>query len=268
MRTYSRLLLAVLALVAAPVSAMQFTSTLSSLRVQARPGEVADRFFELHLVDGQAAARFAMKIEDWWSSEDGSQSFYRPAGALPRSCGAWAMPTPALTTVGGGGTLRVRVRVAVPRTARPGGYWCVLTLDEVADPRLAPPGVAVQFLSSVTVGVFVYVGPLERAATIEEVTIDGPTLSVLVANAGNTPLAVEGRVEFLPRPGGTPVAVVALPRSTLLLDPQPRRRVRVRLPDAAHLPPGRYLVRVLLDIGLDHYLGVQKDVDLAAGTGR
>ena len=35
-----------------------------------------------------------------------------------------------------------------------------------------------------------------------------------------------------------------------------------RLPDAAALPSGRYLVRVVLDIGLDHYIGVQREMEI------
>ena len=34
----------------------------------------------------------------------------------------------------------------------------------------------------------------------------------------------------------------------------------MRFADAAE--PGRYLVRAILDIGIDHYLGVQKEMEI------
>jgi hypothetical protein len=146
---------------------------------------------------------------------------------------------------------------------KPGGHWCALTIDEVPDPkRVLPDGVGIRFLSSISVGIFVEVGPVERAARIIDPQIDDAKVSVKLQNEGNCPLGVEGRVEFI-RPGEkTPAAVVTFARTTVLPEPVTTGIMSASLPDAAVLPSGTYLVRVILDIGLDHYIGKQKEMQI------
>ena len=52
----------------------------------------------------------------------------------------------------------------------------------------------------------------------------------------------------------------------LLLAPVNTRIFTADLPDVKTLPPGRYLVRAILDIGLDHYIGVQKELDVTSAN--
>ncbi len=59
-----------------------------------------------------------------------------------------------------------RLTVSVSPEAVPGGYWCVLTVDELPDPLAVKEGVGIHFMASVSVGVFVYVGEQQRAAEI------------------------------------------------------------------------------------------------------
>ena len=51
-----------------------------------------------------------------------------------------------------------------------------------------------------------------------------------------------------------------LQRTTILTEPIASRRVSIALPDLAALPAGRYMAQVVLDLGLDHDVGVQKDL--------
>jgi hypothetical protein len=235
-------ILAGLALAAAPAAAIEFTSSLDSIKIAGGPGETVQRHFQLRLSPRDARVHFRSRVEDWWQSEDGSQSFYRPAGSLPRSCGGWITLNPVETAVEPGGTLDVRVTAEIPSDVRPGGYWCVLTVDQKPDPMADDRNVAIRFLSSVSVGIFVEIEPVRRAAEITGVEIG------------------DGKI----RPGSAvPVSSTVVPRATVLTGPVPTRLLAARLPDAAALPPGRYLVRVLLDIGVDHYLGVQKEVELS-----
>jgi hypothetical protein len=268
-RSRATILLAAAGLLAAAHgSAVQFTSSFSPIRIGARPGQVVTRTFQMRLTQKSEGARFKARAEDWWASEDGKQSFYQPAGTLPRSCAPWVSLNPAETSVEPGGTLEIRVTTAVPADATGGGYWCVLTIDQVLDPLAAPTGVGIQFLASISVGIFVDLPPVERAARIEGVEVGEERAMVRLRNAGNTPLAVEGRFEFYPPGGGAAaVATVPLPRTTLLLDPAPTRQIAAQLPDASILPGGRYLVRVVLDIGLDRYLGAQKEMEVRRGAG-
>lgn len=259
-RLRSLLLGACLAFVPEAVAAIEFTSSFESIKIEARPGEIVHRSFELHLAPGERRAHFRSRVEDWWQSEDGSQSFYRPPGTLSRSCGPWIELDPVETAVEPGGTLAVRVTAAVPREVAPGGYWCVLTIDELPDPLAAPrEGIEIRFLSSVSVGIFISIEPVSRAAEIRDVRISAGEARIAVSNRGDVPLGVEGRIELL-RPGTREtVATAVIPRSTVLTEPISSRTLTARLPA---VPAGRYLVLVILDVGLDHYLGIQRELEI------
>ena len=78
---------------------------------------------------------------------------------------------------------------------------------------------------------------------------------------GDTPLGVEGRVEFI-RAGEEKPTVAMIPRRMVLTEPIRTSYLTAKLPDAATLPDGTYAVKAILDIGLDHYIGVQKRIEV------
>jgi hypothetical protein len=254
----------VFAAAARPAEAVTFTATLNAIRISAQPGQVVTRPFELTLHADQPRTVFTARAEDWWRSEDNTQSFYAPPGRLRRSCGSWVSVNPMEAAVDPGGTLKVRITVAVPTEVENGGYWCALTVDEAPDPAASDAGVAVRFLASVSVGIFVYIDPVERAGEIGDVAISHDHAAITVHNNGNTPLTVEGRVEFVLAASAeaAPVATAAVPRATVLTEPARTSVLRTALPDVEQLPPGRYLVRAILDIGLDHYIGLEREIDI------
>jgi hypothetical protein len=239
----------------------QFTATLSPIKVTLKPGQLVTRYFELTLAPDQRRTVFNARIEDWWRSEDGGQTFYGPPGSLAQSCGAWTTLNPIEAVAEPGKPLRVRVTITVPDAARAGGYWCALALDEIPDPTaVSAGGVEVRFMASVAVGIFVYIEPVERKIEIVDVEVSSRSAVARVRVTGNTPVAIEGRVEFIA--AGQNVATMPVARTTILTEPVRLGAVRVDLPSAEKLPSGRYLVRVILDIGLDHYIGVEREVDL------
>ena len=244
------------------VHGVSFTAGVSSIKVQARPGEVVTRQFELTLDKDQPRTHFKAHVEDWWRSEDNKQSFYAPPGTLNRSCGKWISVNPVESAVEPGQKLTVRLTARVSTDVEPGGYWCVLTIDEIPDPLTAADSVGVKFVASLSTGIFIYVDPVERAAEIADVVVSPTEATLKLRNRGNAPLGVEGRFEFLAPGADKPVAVAAIPRGTLLTEPISTGLFAATLPDAAALPPGRYLVRAIVDIGLDHYIGVQRELDI------
>jgi hypothetical protein len=257
------LLLTLALLGPAPAPAIQFSSSFESIKFTARPGEIVNREFQLRLAPEGKPVHFKARAEDWWASEDGTSSFYRPAGTLPRSCGKWVSLNPVETSVAPGGTLKVRVTTTIPRDVKAGGYWCVLTVDEVPDPLAAPAGVDVRFLSSVSVGIFVNIEPVKRAAEIRDVELAAGRARFKVCNLGNAPLGAEGRIEFLRRGASVPTATAVIRRATVLTDPISCRVLTADLPAPTSLPAGRYLVLVLVDIGVDHFLGVQREMEIS-----
>ncbi len=143
----------------------------------------------------------------------------------------------------------------------------MLTVDEVADP-LAPPGsgVGVHFNTSISVAIYVYIAPLVRQTRIAEVEILPQRASIRVVNEGNCPLSIDGRFEFT-KPGETkPLATVKMPHEVCLPEPISSVIIDADLPDSKLLPSGRYLVSAILDIGLDHFIGVRKEVDISRDT--
>jgi hypothetical protein len=116
------------------------------------------------------------------------------------------------------------------------------------------------------VGIFIDLAPVERAAEIEDVRLAHGQARLKVCNRGNAPFSAEGRLEFLvPGPSSAataPAATSVIPHATVVTAPTPCRVLTAALPSASALPPGRYLVRVLLDIGIDHYVGIQKEMEI------
>jgi hypothetical protein len=257
------LLAAALALIGqATARAVTFTATLGSIKITARPGQVLTREFRLTLDVDQPKTRFNSHMQDWWRNEDGTQSFYRDPGTLAHSCGRWVTLNPVEIEVQPGGTLVTRLTVSVSSEAKPGGYWCVLTVDELADPLAVQEGVGVRFLASVSIGVFVNVGDIQRAAEITGVDVIGDTALVKVRNDGNTPLSIEGRFEFVKPGQSEPTAVINLARNTLLTEPILTGLFSAILPEPSSLPSGRYMVRAIVDYGVDHYIGTQREMTI------
>ena len=255
---------ALLAALAAPgpAQANTFTAAFSPIRVNANPGDVVTTHVTVTLGPGPRAIDFRAHMEDWWRTADGLKTFYRAPGTLRRSCSRWVSLDPAEQAVVPGGRLDVRLTITVPADVGPGGYWCAVTVDEQADPLTVAHRTGISFVASFSTGVYVYIAPLKRDAVITDLRVDGEYVEVAVRSLGDTPLRVDGTVE-LRRPGqDAVVATVTLERNVLLPEPIAATVLRGKLPDGATLPDGRYVARGIVDVGLDHYLGAEKTVQV------
>ena len=218
--------------VAVPANAVKFTATIEPIRIKAKPGDVPTRHFKLTLPAKESPTMFRAHVEDFYRSEDGRQSIYRPAGTLSRSCARWVALDPVESIVKPGSVLDVRVTVAVPSDLGPGGYWCALTVDQVPDPATESPNVAVRFLASVSVAIFVTIDPVEVGARVTGVEFSGETGIVNIENTGNTPVPVEGRLQFLLPGSEKLLAEVPIPQSSLMTEPS-----RLGVPDGRTAAP-------------------------------
>ena len=266
-------LLALLLLLGAPAPAaaqapggLSFQATLESIRIEAQPGQVMTRQFRLTLDPNQRETRFRARIEDWWRSEDGSQSFFDEPGKLRHSCGRWVSLNPVESVIRAGETLVIRITVAIPVELASGGYWCVLTVDEVPDPLAVSTGPGVKFVASVSTGIFVNVGTVERAARILDLQVGDGQARVKVRNEGNAPVGIDGRLEFYALGDAAPTATVVVPRGTILTEPSLDGTLTAALPSASVLPSGRYRVRAILDYGASHFIGAEKELELTRGA--
>jgi len=257
---FAALASAVCVLTMTPAQAISFKATLTAIKLNARPGQVLNSAFRLTLDKDQPKTRFRSHAEDWWRSEDGKQSFYAEPGSHERSCGKWVTINPVEAEALPDEALVIRLTVAVAPDAKPGGYWCALTVDQQPDPLASSDGVAMAFLASVSTAIFVYVSPLEQAAEITGVAVGSDIATLRLQNSGNTPLPIEGKIEFRRLDEDEPLAVVSLDRGTLFTHPLTTGLFSGRLPDAAALPSGSYKVRAIVDFGGDHYIGVERQV--------
>ena len=247
--------------------ALTFHANLNPIHADAMPGEVVNRDFTLTIPQTEAATTFNVHVQDFWRSEDLKQSFYKAPGTVSLSCAPWIRVNPVQSTVAPGASLDAKISVVVPIDAKPGGYWCVLCVDQLPDP-LAPPmkaGVGVHFLTSISLGIYINILPVQRSAKITHVTVDGQSATLTLADTGDCPLFVQGRFEFV-RTGETKAfATLLISETTLFPQPVNTALLSVPLPEVSKLPTGRYLVRAIVDIGLDHYIGVQKELDISRG---
>lgn len=250
--------------------ALKFKSALTSIKIEGKPGQLVNRDFQLTIDKEEKLTYFKAHLEDWWRSEDGKQSFYREpgtAGAPSRSCASWIKLNPVAAAVVPGGTLYVRVSVSIPVNVKPGGYWCALTVDELPNPlEVKPEGVGMRFYASISTGIFVYITPVNRSAKIMEVKVLPNAATVKLRNDGDSPLSIDGRFEFVKPGEKKPFTTVMIARCTLVPEPINTGILSAVLPDAATLPSGHYLVRTVLDIGIDRLIGAQKEMDIVRDT--
>jgi hypothetical protein len=112
----------------------------------------------------------------------------------------------------------------------------------------------------VSTGIFLYVDPVERDATILGIRVESDRVVVRVRNAGNAPLGVEGRFEFFQPGAARPLSTLEIGRGTLLTEPSVEGEFSAALPPPAALPSGRYRVRAILDVGAAHDFGGEREI--------
>lgn len=244
-----------------------------SISAQAKPGQVINRTFSLTVTPDSTAARFKVRVEDWWRSADNSKTFYAPAGTLSRSCGLWCSVNPVESSLEPGKTLTVKVSIRVPHDVQPGGYWAALTVDQVPDPLTSrPEGVGMAFKGSVSVGIFVEVPTITKSAKITGVKVTGDRVKVTLRNDGNTPLKVSPTFEFYSPGQDKAVASVKLGAEALLTDDYSTCEYSAALPTQKDLPRRRYKVRVIVDAGLEYLMGAENELDIiradSSGSGK
>ena len=245
---------------------LAFHADLSPIHVTALPGDVVNASYTLGLAKTERKTHFKVRVEDVYKDEDGTPRFGGNLH-LAHSCAAWVQVNPAEATVEPGDDLVVRLTLAVPTEAKPGGYWCVLTVDEMPDPNAILPGATsgVHMLASISTNIFIDIAPLDKQARILSVNFTKDQASIRIANTGNCYLDESGRIEFVKPGTDTVVATAKISRRFIFCEPINTALIKVDLPATHSLPSGRYLVRLIFDIGLDHYIGAQKEMDIDRG---
>lgn len=247
----------------APAKAISFHFSPANVSVEARPGEIVNRTLSLTLANDTTPTHFKARVEDWWRSANNERTYYAAPGTISRSCAPWCSVNPVETGIKSGETMEVKISIHVPDDVKPGGYWAALTVDEVPDPTQPKlPGVAMIFRASLSVGVYVEIPTATRSARITGVGVANNRANVTLMNDGNIPLRINGTFEFYKQGQDLPVATAQIGGDPLLPEPINTCTFSTVLPDAAKLPSGKYRVRVIMDAGLDHLMGAEKETDI------
>ena len=266
--TLATMLVLVLLAGLTPAYAIGFHFSPLNISIQARPGQIANRTFNLTLAKDAPSTHFKAHVQDWWRSADNRQTFYAAPGSIRRSCGLWCSINPVEATVKPGETLTIRLSIRVPDDIKPGGYWAALTVDEVPDPLAPEPsGIAMVFRGSVSIGIFIEIPPAVRSAKLAGIQISEDKLLVKLCNDGDIPLRVNGAFEFYRLEEDKLVATVKIGGEPLLPDPINTCEFSVALPSAKELPSGKYKVRAIMDVGLDYLLGAEKQLEIIRANG-
>ncbi|MDR3708854.1 MAG: hypothetical protein P4L33_11160 [Capsulimonadaceae bacterium] len=247
--------------------ALTFRAALTPIHVTAQPGDVVNSTYFMTVIKAEHPTHFRVHAEDYYKNEDGSGNYLSP-GHISHSCANWIQLNPGEATINVGEMLKVRMTIAVPTGAKPGGYWCVMTIDEVPDPDAVASqqqqgrSIGVRSLTSISVNVYVDILPLDKEARIMSVQIGGDQAVLRVADTGNCELTATGRIEFAKPGDDKSIAIAPIQKTSIFCEPVNTTSIKVDLPTTDVLPSGRYLVRVVLDIGLDHYIGAQKEMEI------
>lgn len=239
------------------VGAAAFCVSPARLRVTPAPGETGTHM--LTVVNSSAdSTRFKVCLEDWTMTESGRDTTLEP-GTLANSCAPWLAVNPQEFWVRAGEPAEVRLTFSPPKEAA-GGYWCRLCIESAPIPATWSSTIHVN--AQIAVPVFADVAGTEQPdfdlSYLECRQEDSLVLSGGVANTGNVPLNLTGRV-VIEQAGktvwkGTTDVGFLLPGC----ESEFTRRLGVKL------GPGEYLARLTIehpgreeDIGLERVFEVE-----------
>lgn len=198
--------------------------------------------------EGEAEREFRFYPGDFDQRPDGGHVFLEP-GSHPRSCAARLSLSPDGAVLRPGETVDVRVTMAPGRET----CWSLLFVETVSG--VNPDGITV----GQRIGIKLYgTDPEGRAdggldgVRVERSDEGGRVVRFVFENTGELPVRPEGDVEVRSLEGDLVASVPVVPFSVL-----PGHRREARVPLGAKIPPGRYLVLPVLDIGREFLVGGQ-----------
>lgn len=212
------------------------------LELVARPGETLTAGIAV-LTQATTEQRVAVEIGDWELSPDG-QVLLLPAGSVETSASSWLEPEASSVVVPPNSQRDYRIAVTVPADAPVDGTYQAMVFFTVVPPDAERDGVGVVTTTRIGVAVYVTVAGTERPAAelVDLYRRDDASLTLVVANTGNTVLRLGGGIELRDE-AGTVREVLQVPDVPVLRDSE--REVTLRLPE--NLPDGFYVALALVE---------------------
>ncbi|HVE79673.1 MAG TPA: hypothetical protein VNA89_12450 [Gemmatimonadaceae bacterium] len=236
-----------MAMAAFPVGTLAAQLSVDRLELVITPARAAQRGAYFSVLNGaDTAVSAAVYVGDWDRSDLGELRFYAP-GTRARSCAHGLRVSPAVLRIPPRGVQPVEVTFDADGVGAE--CWAMVFVEGT---RPADQDAGHEVVSVVRAGVEVYVQPaaVVSEATIEDMQLVGRAaggaareLVVTVRNTGTAHFVARGTVEIR-RPDNSVLSSTTVENLAVL--PGAVRRLSADIPP---LPPGRYLVLVLVDHG-------------------
>lgn len=206
---------------------------------------VAKPLTEVVTVQNNSAdtARFRAYLIDWTVTPTGEDTVFEPSD-FARSCSPWLQINPVEFEIPSDTSQEVRLTFTPPLGAE-GGYWSMLYVES----KPIPATWSTRVLLNARIGVRVFVsiaGTEVRTCNLTDLRVDtGESLQVTgkVANTGNVPVRLKGRMEIR---GNDGKALWQNECNQLAL---PGQEARLSAKPDVPLPKGEYLAVLTLDYG-------------------
>ena len=265
-----------IALAAADAGAQQITIGASPLRSDLEATAGSETTQPIRISNGgDDRVQMRASIADWTLTPAGDSVYLKPGGTT-WGCGPWLTLSPREFELAPRSFQLVRYSMKVPPETKEGGYHCVVLLETLPPPKEKLQNVAsVVNLIRVASTIYVTVGKPSIVAKIESLKLapgvrDGKTvweIATRFLNEGTTQYRVNGTAEISRLGEGSEAAAVRkleFPGGPVL--PGVPRTYLLAVEDA--LPPGRYLVRAEVDVGLKEKLVAETRVTIEGGGAR
>lgn len=195
------------------------------------------------LTEAAVEQQIQIDIGDWEIGPEGSVVLL-PPGSLAASASPWLEPEATAFVLEPRSQREFRLAVTVPADGSADGTHQTMVFFTVVPPPSDNPGVGVVTTTRIGVAVYVTVAGTERPAAelLDFYQRDEASVSLVVANDGNTVLRLGGGVELRDESGSV-ATVLAVPDVPVLRESE--RELTLPLP--AELPSGFYVALALVE---------------------
>ncbi len=201
--------------------------------------------------DGDRPIALDLSLVDWERALDGTNRLL-PPGTLPRSASAWISVSTERLNLAPGAAAEVTFTLSVPGGVE-GSYWSAISLEEAPRPSAAQGETVLVVRQRFVVKVMQTVpgsgGVAGRVASVRAGGLNPLNVVVRFENEGTHNLpAVRGRW-VVSDAQGDPVVSDTIESFPVLPGASRELTLRSGRPPGEVLPPGRYLVIVVIDYG-------------------
>lgn len=198
---------------------------------------------------GEEPAEVEVSVQNWTLDEDNQLQLLEP---VEQSLASWMIINPLKFTVAPGAAQTVRFSIRPRVEPTPGEHRAIIFLKQAPAPN--PDKSMLRVVGRVGIAVYAYSGPVKRASTLNDLSVDphgpSPVVTFDISSMGDRHVRMDGRYTIWPknqypgldaeRPENAEQGFVAtgdLPGTPVL--PDTRRQLSVALQSS--LPPGEYV---------------------------